>query len=188
MRPQSRLGRGRRLAVPQVIDQLIARNDLSGVEHEKREQHTLLAASQAQRLAVFDDLERTEDSELHLVNGPKAARNLQCARRPRPPLRSRGSEMRPGKGLVCTAWQGWQGAAFAQGSLVRSLEPQIWLNGAVRPNASERVRTLRRLDKLGVTGSSPVPPILTIGLVEPFWDFLAVLCAVFVQLVSDERL
>jgi hypothetical protein len=44
------------------------------------------------------------------------------------------------------------------GSLVRSLDLEIWLNDAVWPNRRERVRTLLRFDKLGVTGSSPVPP------------------------------
>jgi len=44
------------------------------------------------------------------------------------------------------------------------------------------------LDKLGVTGSSPVPPILASGLVEPFRVILAVLCAIFVQLLLDEFL
>jgi hypothetical protein len=34
----------------------------------------------------------------------------------------------------------------------------IWLNDAVEANRRELLRTLR-LDKLGVTGSSPVPPI-----------------------------
>jgi hypothetical protein len=48
-------------------------------------------------------------------------------------------------------------------SLDRSLVLQIWRNDAVWPNSSERVRTPLRVDKLGVTGSSPVPPILTLG-------------------------
>jgi len=36
--------------------------------------------------------------------------------------------------------------------------------------------------------SSPVPPILTIGVVEPFSGRLAVRCAISVQLVLDEQL
>jgi len=37
-------------------------------------------------------------------------------------------------------------------------------------------------DKLGVTGSSPVPPMLAIGMVEPVRVILAVLCVISVQL------
>jgi hypothetical protein len=51
--------------VPEVVDQPIARDDLAGVEHEDREQGALLAASQPKRSTVVDDLERTEDAELH---------------------------------------------------------------------------------------------------------------------------
>ncbi|MBM2823219.1 MAG: hypothetical protein HW413_1965, partial [Thermoleophilia bacterium] len=39
-----------------------------------------------------------------------------------------------------------------------------------------------QLDKLGVTGSSPVPPILRIGLVMPLAGLLAVRCPFLVQL------
>jgi hypothetical protein len=45
------------------------------------------------------------------------------------------------------------------GSLNRSLDHQIRLNDGGWPNLRERMRTLLRVDKLGVTGSSPVPPI-----------------------------
>src|SRR5215208_6604540 len=45
------------------------------------------------------------------------------------------------------------------GSLNRSLARGIALNHAPSANASEPARTLPRIDKLGVTGSSPVPPI-----------------------------
>ena len=44
-----------------------------------------------------------------------------------------------------------------------------------------------QLDKLGVTGSSPVPPILTIGLVDPRRVFLAVGCPFLVQLGQHKR-
>src|SRR5262245_10343861 len=65
MRPERRLGGGRGIAVPQVVDQLIARHDPAGVEHENREHRTLFAATQADRSAVVDDLKRTEDAEIH---------------------------------------------------------------------------------------------------------------------------
>ena len=39
-----------------------------------------------------------------------------------------------------------------------------------------------QLDKLGVTGSSPVPPILTIGLVDPRRVSFAVGCPFLVRL------
>ena len=51
--------------MPEVVDQLIARNDLASVQQQEREQCTLLAAPQTERSAVLDDLERAEDTELH---------------------------------------------------------------------------------------------------------------------------
>jgi hypothetical protein len=45
------------------------------------------------------------------------------------------------------------------GSLSRSLARRFSLNGAPRANKRAQMRTLLRLDKLGVTGSSPVPPM-----------------------------
>jgi hypothetical protein len=45
--------------------------------------------------------------------------------------------------------------AFAQAFACRLIP----LNHALGANSSELTRTLLRIDKLGVTGSSPVPPI-----------------------------
>jgi hypothetical protein len=45
------------------------------------------------------------------------------------------------------------------GSLKRSLGAAFPHNHAPQANLREQARTLRCLDKLGVTGSSPVPPI-----------------------------
>src|SRR5262249_14388759 len=86
VRPHRYLGRRRWLAVPQVFDQPIARDDFAGVEHEEREKRTLLTATERGRTTVLDDLERPEDAEFHvsMVRGLQASCN-ECARRLRNP-------------------------------------------------------------------------------------------------------
>jgi hypothetical protein len=60
-------------------------------------------------------------------------------------------------GQVCRGKDGKDSRAFA---FARAFARQrIRLNDAVETNRCELSRTLRRVDKLGVTGSSPVPPI-----------------------------
>jgi len=44
-------------------------------------------------------------------------------------------------------------------SLTRSLVGEFRATVPLRPNRDALIRTLLRIDKLGVTGSSPVPPI-----------------------------
>src|SRR5262245_66141297 len=46
MRPQGRLRRRRRVAVPKIVDQAVARDDLAGVEPQQREKGALVAAAQ----------------------------------------------------------------------------------------------------------------------------------------------
>jgi hypothetical protein len=50
----------------------------------------------------------------------------------------------------------WRSLVFAR----PFASAQIPLNQMISSNRDERLRTLPRVDKLGVTGSSPVPPIL----------------------------
>ena len=61
------LRRRRRLARPELLDQRIGRDDLVAVEHEQRQQGPVHLAREGNRLAVADDLERTEDTELQHV-------------------------------------------------------------------------------------------------------------------------
>ncbi len=58
------LGRTRRFAAPERLDQLIRRDGLIGVDEQEREQHSLLLASELERPAVVLHLERTQDSEV----------------------------------------------------------------------------------------------------------------------------
>ena len=60
-RSRSRFGR---CAVPERVDQAIARDDAVRVQEEKREQRALLRAAKAEQPAALDDLQRTEDPEL----------------------------------------------------------------------------------------------------------------------------
>ena len=53
-----------RAAVPEVLDQAIARDDLVGVQEEQREQPPLLGGAERDRTTLVDDLERPEDAEL----------------------------------------------------------------------------------------------------------------------------
>jgi hypothetical protein len=58
--------RARRPLAPQLVDQLIRGDDVVGVDKEDGEQRTLLRAAQRQQPVAFPDLERAEDSELHV--------------------------------------------------------------------------------------------------------------------------
>jgi hypothetical protein len=55
----------RRRAVPDLLDQLVARHDIARVKQEQRQQGPLLAAPKLQRAAVLEDVERAKDAELH---------------------------------------------------------------------------------------------------------------------------
>jgi hypothetical protein len=77
----------RRSSVVQLLDQLLGGDDLAAAEQEDREQSSRLRPSERNLTAVLDDLERTENSELHrfpyrVVNGWQ----VSCKRRARPSL------------------------------------------------------------------------------------------------------
>jgi hypothetical protein len=57
--------------MPQLLDQAVARHDAAGVEHEQGKEHTRFAACQQRRLATVDDLERSQDADLHEGIGPR---------------------------------------------------------------------------------------------------------------------
>src|SRR5215211_3121154 len=80
---QGRRSRRRRRLAPDEIDQLLARDDLVGVQQQYREHRTLPRTAQRQRLLVRPSLDRAEQSELEI--SPQAAtvtRNMTP--RPRP--------------------------------------------------------------------------------------------------------
>jgi hypothetical protein len=54
----------RRALAPERVNYAIDRDDSTGVEEQEREQRALLLAAKGDRMPVFEDLERTEDSEL----------------------------------------------------------------------------------------------------------------------------
>jgi hypothetical protein len=51
--------------VPERVDQPPARDDLVGVEQEIDQERLLLAATNGDRPPRVDDLQRTQDAELH---------------------------------------------------------------------------------------------------------------------------
>ena len=60
-RSRSRVGRR---AVPERVDQAVARDNAVRLQEEKGEQRALLRAAKAEQPAALDDLQRTEDPEL----------------------------------------------------------------------------------------------------------------------------
>jgi len=55
----------RRLLTPDLVDQLVGRDDLVGVHEEKRQQNPTLLATQIQLPVAVPDLERPENPEIH---------------------------------------------------------------------------------------------------------------------------
>ena len=60
-------GARRRFFVPERVDQAVRRDDLAGVQEKHREQRSLLAGTDLERLFALTDLEWAENSELHRV-------------------------------------------------------------------------------------------------------------------------
>jgi hypothetical protein len=58
-------GRGGRRSTPQALDEAIARDDLVRVEEEDREGRPLLGSAERDQLVAVDDLERSQDPEVH---------------------------------------------------------------------------------------------------------------------------
>ena len=69
--------RGRRAALPEVLDQPVARHRLAGVQQQNREQRTWLRRVQRDDVAVGDDFERPEYAEVH---GAHASSGSTCHR------------------------------------------------------------------------------------------------------------
>jgi hypothetical protein len=59
-----------RLDAPELIDQPVARDDLVRMQEQESEQRPLARAGERHLLPVAGDLQRPEDSELHLVSAP----------------------------------------------------------------------------------------------------------------------
>jgi hypothetical protein len=59
-------GRARRLARPELVDEAVGGDDLCAPRQEQREHRPLPRAPERQLLPVGDDLERSQDAELHL--------------------------------------------------------------------------------------------------------------------------
>jgi hypothetical protein len=57
--------RSRRILPPHQVNETIGRNDLIGMEKKDGENRTLLRGSKFDRNPIVQDLERTEDPELH---------------------------------------------------------------------------------------------------------------------------
>ena len=64
--------RGRRLLAPELLDQPVGAERLVGVQHEHGEQRALLAPSERDFAALVEDLERSEDAEVHSESGTRA--------------------------------------------------------------------------------------------------------------------
>jgi hypothetical protein len=60
------LSRFRPALTPEDFQELVARDDLVRVQQERGEQRALLGSGRSQVLSAGDDLERPEDSELHV--------------------------------------------------------------------------------------------------------------------------
>src|SRR5205814_9932382 len=57
--------RGRRMLLPEQVDQAFARDSLPGVEQQERKQRTLPSRGERELAAVRPRLERTQNPELH---------------------------------------------------------------------------------------------------------------------------
>jgi len=60
---------GRRLLTPQVVHQAVERDDLVGVQEQHGEEGPVPAAAQRERLLTVQDLQRSQDSKVHLAAG-----------------------------------------------------------------------------------------------------------------------
>jgi hypothetical protein len=58
-------GGGRRVAVPEVLDHSVVRDDLAGVDQQQPKQGALARGPKVQRLASGHHLKRSQDPELH---------------------------------------------------------------------------------------------------------------------------
>ena len=58
-------GGGRRIAVPQLLEQPVVRDDLASVDQQQPEQGALTRGPEVQRLAGGHHLKRSQDPELH---------------------------------------------------------------------------------------------------------------------------
>ena len=56
---------GRRCGAPQLVDQAVDRDDLVGARDQEREERPLPRSADADRTAPVDDLQGSEDAELH---------------------------------------------------------------------------------------------------------------------------
>jgi len=68
-------GRGRRPLAPQLVDQPVRGERLVGVQQQQGEQRSLPAPAERNRPALVEDLERTEDVEVHEGWVPGGANN-----------------------------------------------------------------------------------------------------------------
>jgi hypothetical protein len=64
--------RGGRVLAPELLDQPVGAERLVGVQHQHGEQRTLLAPSERDFTALVEDLERSEDAEVHSESGTRA--------------------------------------------------------------------------------------------------------------------
>ncbi len=88
---ERRRGRVRRRAVPELVDQPIARDDPVRVQQQQREQCPLLRAAESHQLAVLRRFERAEDPKLDARGAP-----------------SFRSPLGPGKPSFSRSWSGLQ--------------------------------------------------------------------------------
>jgi hypothetical protein len=81
----NRLGGGcGRTLPPKLVDQLVGADRLVGVQQQQRQQRPLLAPTKRERAALVEDLERTEDAEVHASAGCGSGRlNVPHRRAPR---------------------------------------------------------------------------------------------------------
>jgi hypothetical protein len=71
---------GRRIALPQLVDELLGGHRPVGPDCEQREELARLFTAYVQRRAVVPHLDRSEDSQLHPVPQPCPGANLHGAR------------------------------------------------------------------------------------------------------------
>jgi hypothetical protein len=62
---EARAGFGRRVLVPNGIDQALSRHELVGVQQQDRQDRSLLSPTKSERLTGRGDLQRAEDAKLH---------------------------------------------------------------------------------------------------------------------------
>jgi hypothetical protein len=60
---------GRGVAVPELLDDAVARHRAVALDDQQREQLTLAAAAERRRMRVVEYLERTEDADVHVALG-----------------------------------------------------------------------------------------------------------------------